>query len=99
MRQWLPTDYAMALEEWLTFSDSIPVSKSNQRSWDNLNISVNVASLNFDSDQDKARFLASTRPESNFWLAASKHLGTLLDNNTFRISIALRIGTDILYYN
>ena len=91
------SDYSRALEKWFTHCDEIPVHVSNQRSWDNLLISQKIESLTFDSQLDKARFLASTVKESNSWLAAlpSKSIGTLLDNNTFRISIALRIGTDI----
>ena len=70
---------------------------SSQRSWDSICLSDKVTNLTLKSEKDKARFLSTTMAESNFWLAAlpSKHLGTLLDNNSFRISIALRTGTDI----
>lgn len=90
-------DFVLALEDWCTHFNFIPDDLSSQHSWDNIGISEKVAKLRFNSDKDKARFLSSTMAESNFWLAAlpSKHLGTLLDNNTFRISIALRYGTDI----
>jgi hypothetical protein len=90
-------DYMFALEDWSTSCDSIPVNMSSQRSWDILSISEKVETLIFKSDIDKARYLASTIAESNFWLATlpSRNLGTLLDNNTFRISIALRFGSDI----
>lgn len=37
------------------------------------------------------------KPESSVWLSAipSKNIGTLLDDNTFKISVALRIGAEI----
>ena len=91
------SDYSRALEMWFAHSDSIPDQMSNQRSWDDLLISQKVESLTFNSQLDKARYLASTVKESNYWLGTlpSKSVGTLLDNNTFRISVALRIGTDI----
>ena len=90
-------DYAIALEDWSTSLSSIPADMSSQRSWDIISTSEKITNISFKSDLDKARYLASTMAESNFWLAAlpSKHLGTLLDNNTFRISIALRNGSDI----
>lgn len=46
-----------------------------------------------------ARFKASLRKESSFWLSTlpSKHIDTLLDDNSFRISVALRIGAKICH--
>ena len=91
------SDYNCALEKWSSSFDRIPIDKTCQGSWDNLIISENINSLTFDSATEKARYLASTVRESSAWLTAlpSKFIGTLLDNNTFRISIALRIGTKI----
>lgn len=90
-------DYTLAMEDWFANFNSIPDDMSNQRSWDNIGISEKLSNLTFNSEKEKARYLSSTMAESNFWLAAlpSKHLGTLLDNNTFRISIALRFGLEI----
>lgn len=59
-------DYTFALEEWSTSFASIPAVMSSQRSWDTLSISENVANLSFNSDMEKARYLASTMAESNF---------------------------------
>ena len=41
--------------------------------------------------------MASLKPESSCWLQAlpSRSLGTLLENNCFRISVALRLGLNI----
>ncbi|XP_037030849.1 uncharacterized protein LOC119070553 [Bradysia coprophila] len=64
------SDYSRALEKWFTHSDEIPIHMSSQRSWDNLLIYQKIDSLSFDSQLDKARFLASTVKESNSWLTA-----------------------------
>lgn len=68
-----------------------------QNDWDELLISKTTDSLVFHSFKDKARYLSSLRTESNAWLTAlpSKFVGTFLENNTFRISTALRMGCDI----
>lgn len=91
------SDYSCALEMWSSVSNEIPTDTSKQQTWDNILISERIKNLNFDSDKAKARYLASTVKESNAWLTAlpSKSIGTLLDNNTFRISVALRFGCDI----
>jgi hypothetical protein len=46
------------------------------------------------TDKDQARLLALQEKESGAWLHAlpSTNLGTLLDNQCFRISICLRLG-------
>jgi hypothetical protein len=46
------------------------------------------------TDKDQARLLALQEKESGAWLHAlpSTNLGTLLDNQCFRISICLRVG-------
>lgn len=46
---------------------------------------------------DRARLLAVSRPESGAWLHAlpSPHLGTLLDNDSLRVAVALRLGCDV----
>lgn len=91
------SDYNCALEKWSSSFDNIPTDKTCQGSWDYIIISENINSLTFNSATEKARFLASTVHESSAWLTAlpSKFIGTSLDNNTFRISIALRIGAKI----
>lgn len=90
-------DYTDALNKWSLLSESIPVQQSLQNDWDKLLISKKTESFIFHSFKDKARYLSSLQTESNAWLTAlpSKSVGTFLDNNTFRISTALRIGCDI----
>lgn len=48
-------------------------------------------------ETDLARFKAFTKPESGAWLHAlpSPHLGTLLDNDSLRIAVALRLGSKV----
>lgn len=47
--------------------------------------------------KNRMNWYYQTRLNQLFWLTAfpSTYVGTFLDNNTFRISIALRIGCDI----
>lgn len=46
------------------------------------------------SPADRARLMASAEPESGHWLRAlpSASVGTLLDRNTFNLSVCLRLG-------
>lgn len=80
-------------------NDRVPDVQTNQRSWDKINSDRIITSLNFPSDIHKARFIASLTTEASLWLSTlpSKNIGTLLDDNTFRISIALRIGSEMCH--
>lgn len=88
-----------ALIEWKLQSQSqvLPEVLSNQSSWDVPIIKQKIETIPIVSEVDKARMLALTRQESGAWLQTlpSKNLGTLLDNNTLRIAIALRVGAAI----
>ncbi len=65
-----------------------------QKSWDLINLNRITSTMEFTNAKSKARFQALKRPESNAWLTSlpSAALGTLLDNNTFRISLGIRLG-------
>lgn len=86
---------------WTQFIDTFPETEhfKIQKKWDIL-ITSRVCEnlLNFFKNEHKARFLALQKEESNHWLQAypSPHLGTFLDNATFKISTALRLGLPIL---
>ena len=58
---------------------------------------LNKIILNSKSNVDKARILALQEEESSAWLNAlpSSTLGNLLDDASFRISIALRVGQPV----
>lgn len=53
--------------------------------------------LRTEEKEEQARLLAIQRPESGAWLHSlpSKAIGTLLDNNAFRIIVGLRLGVSI----
>lgn len=92
--------YSEALNEWNNINSTIPeTGKDIQSKWDEINIERIVSSLEFPSDRHMARFKASLRKESSYWLSTlpSKNIDTLLDDNSFRISVALRIGAKICH--
>lgn len=89
--------YQDAVEEWSKVHDTHPDLLFIQKLWDRIKINKISSSFNFAADKDSAQDFASKRKESNSWLnlLPSKTLGTVLDNNTFRISVALRFGLDL----
>jgi hypothetical protein len=68
----------------------------DQKIWDKkiYNICHKILLDRMSTDKDQARLLALQEKESGAWLHAlpSTNLGTLLDNQCFRISICLRLG-------
>jgi hypothetical protein len=68
----------------------------DQKIWDEKihNIGHKILLDRMSTDKDQARLLALQEKESGAWLHAlpSTNLGTLLDNQCFRISICLRLG-------
>jgi hypothetical protein len=54
-------------------------------------------SSNTENLRDKARLLATQQKESGAWLNClpSSSLGTLLDDSSFRIAVALRTGQPV----
>ena len=92
------SNYTETLSRWTSLNGELtPTNMKSQKEWDTIIINRIVGSLLLATDQDKSRYNASPAKESNGWLTVlpSKFVGTLLDNNTFRISIALRLGCDI----
>ncbi len=91
--------YEEGLEMWskLVGCESVPPSPGYQRNWDMCLCKINSDSIVFNSEEDRALFLTTMLKESNAWLNVlpSRTIGTLLDNNSFRISMALRLGCDI----
>lgn len=67
-----------------------------QKQWDLIQVNRLFNELQFD-EEDAARVFAIQKPEPGAWLHAlsSRTLGTLLENNVFRIIVGLRLGIDI----
>ncbi|CAH2232343.1 jg26186, partial [Pararge aegeria aegeria] len=95
------TNVTEAIENWKVKcpNDDIPKEVTKQKLWDSPLVHVTQQSLNqnLTSAKNRARLLALSTKESGHWLHAvpSKNLGTLLDNECFRVSIGLRLGTQL----
>ena len=73
-------------------------SRSQQKVWDSpLAEGLRDSLLATANQFDRARLLSAATTESGAWLQAlpAASLGTLLDNSTVRIAIALRVGADV----
>lgn len=92
-------DYNDNLNAWdsLNPNTNHPTTPSRQKEWNVINVVRLISEIHFETDSDKARFLAIQKSESSAWLHAlpSRSIGTLLNNNYFRIAIGLRLGTDL----
>ena len=92
-----------ALDRWssLTQNHPHPDQPQIQRSWDKILTKQQMDSLFncYTSSVDHARFLALQTPEAGSWLHAipSSTIGTLLENQSFKIAIALRLGCKICH--
>ncbi|XP_045784576.1 uncharacterized protein LOC123880480 [Maniola jurtina] len=92
-----------ALESWKVRCPNvdIPKERSTQKLWDLPLVQLTHSNLlqNLTSDRDQARLLALSEKESGYWLHAlpSKNLGTLLDNESFRVALGLRLGTPLCH--
>ena len=89
-----------AVAAWTLRGESLqlPESKASQKSWDSPLMEISRENLLLVADQvSRARLLAAARKESGAWLNALPvpSLGTQLDPETLRVSIALRIGADV----
>lgn len=94
------TFYDEGIAFWNSINDATPTKAlSSQRQWDDINISRIISSMDHQSDKHTALFKASLEPESGLWMSVlpSKNVGTLLDDNTFRISMALRLGAEMCH--
>ena len=95
-------ELAEAVESWRGASGGaslkLPDDLSRQKAWD-----LPIAERNWENmlrvaDQvSRARLLATGQRESGVWLSALpvSSFGTLLDSESFRVAIALRVGADV----
>ncbi|XP_061718384.1 uncharacterized protein LOC133525958 [Cydia pomonella] len=85
-----------ASNAWLAGpSQNVPSRPKIQRAWDNIASASTLNSLlDTATGRDRARLLASSRPESGHWLHAypSPNTGTFIDPETLRIAAGLRLG-------
>ncbi|XP_055347205.1 uncharacterized protein LOC129594524 [Paramacrobiotus metropolitanus] len=97
-------DVSTALEIWKTNARLTelpsPEFRKSQKAWDLPLCNVSLATLLEvfrDDEVNKARLLAQSRPEAGIWLNAlpSAHIGNLLDDDTLKISVGLRLGAKI----
>lgn len=87
-----------ALEQWKTVNASVPPVPEFQKNWDLLNVQRLISEeMLFSKTADIARFKALQCKESNSWLKAvpSPNIGTLLDDDSLRICIGLRLGSQL----
>ena len=96
------SECATAVEDWKATTDDSELpegeAKRQQRAWDSVIAERHRESLLSEANQfARARLLSAGTPESGAWLHAipSGNLGTLLDSETLRVSIATRIGADV----
>lgn len=89
-----------ALEVWsvLCPGASQPDKPERQRSWDEVTSCRLFSDLRDEAlGPELARLHAAAKPESGAWLHAlpSPHMGTLLDDDSLRVAVALRLGCPI----
>ena len=93
-------ELAEAVESWRGASGGAPLpdDPSRQKAWYLPIVERNWENMLRVVDQvSSARLLATAQRESGAWLNALpvSTLGTLLDSQSFRVAIALRVGADV----
>ena len=89
-RRWREVNVGVALAE--------DADRGRQRTWDEPRSVYLAERLKEEADQiSRARLLAAAERESGLWLQVlpSASLGTLLDSETFRVAVALRVGAAV----
>ena len=79
-------------------SASLPDDPRRQKAWDLPIVKKTWDNMLLEADQvSKSRLMATAQKECGAWLNALlvSSLGTLLDPESFRVAIALRVGADV----
>ena len=97
-----PDNIPLALDScfdvWSSTNPSLPENPNLQRQWDDIKSSSRSATLRPLLDQHRLACLSSaTQPNSGAWMNClpSTAIGTLLDNESFRIAISQRLGLSV----
>ena len=88
-------EYDDEVRAWLDQNLVLPSNAHKQGNWDDIQCSSAVDTLVPVLNQHRlACFKAAPRPESGVWLdcVPNNRFGTLIDNDTLRIGVALRVG-------
>ena len=93
-------ELAEAVESWRGASGgaSLHDDPRRRKAWDLPIVKKNWDNMLFEADQvSRARLIATAQKERGAWLNALpvSLLGTLLDPESFRVAIALRVGADV----
>ena len=83
---------------WSSTNPSLPENPNLQRQWDDIKSSSRSVALRPLLDQHRLACLSSaTQPNSGAWMNClpSTAMGTLLDNESFRIAISQRLGLPV----
>ena len=93
-------ELAEAVESWRGASGgaSLPDDPRRQKAWYLPIVKKNWDNMLLEADQvSRAILMAMTQKETGAWLNALpvSSLGTLLDPESFRVAIALRVGADV----
>ena len=96
----LPLDspYDVAQQPWLDNGLTLPSNFSSQRLWDDISCQAKKDQLRCSLDQRQLACLeTASQPHSGDWLSALPlpSTGSLLDNDTIRIGLSLRLGLRI----
>ncbi|KAI5643369.1 hypothetical protein NE865_04544 [Phthorimaea operculella] len=89
-----------ALSVWLARNPgaSLPSEVVSQRAWNDVGArGISNLLIEEATGVNVARLRAVTQPKSGAWLHAlpSPHLGTLLDSDSLRVAVALRLGCNV----
>ena len=94
----IPLALDSCFDVWSSTNPSLPENPNLQRQWDDIKSSSRSAALRPLLDQHRLACLSSaTQPNSGAWMNClpSTAIGTLLDNESFRIAISQRLGLPV----
>ena len=94
----IPHALDSCFDVWSSTNPSLPEDPNLQRQWDDINSSSRSVALRALHDQHRLACLSSaTQPNSGAWMNClpSTAIGTLLDNESFRIAISQRLGLPV----